>query len=75
LKYIYTEKELKSTCKTHCDVGLITFVTCYDKGLQVKNFKTKQWLDIEKEQKEKPFTILFIGESFSLLTGGYFNHY
>lgn len=72
LKYNYVGDELKETCFRHTDMGLVTLAVCLDHGLEMKDFKTHKWVDVEDNAPTKPCLILFCGESLSRLTGGYF---
>lgn len=72
LKYYYHGDSQKETCLRHTDRGLITLAYCQQSGLTVKDFHTHQWVDVEAAAPSKPCMILFVGETLSRLTGGYF---
>eukprot|EP01080_Neovahlkampfia_damariscottae_P011973 gene11973-5374_t len=70
-KYIYKGTISKITCNPHCDSGILTFITCFDEGLNIKKFENNEWIDVEKNSTEKPCLILLVGETLSRATGGY----
>ena len=69
--YLYSRKDTKTVCPGHCDSGIITLITCFNKGLHIKNFKNDKWIDVEKISPQKPCVILLVGETLSRLTAGY----
>eukprot|EP01038_Epipyxis_sp_PR26KG_P016338 gene16338-22259_t len=65
-------KYKKVTCHSHTDMGLLSVAFCLDDGLEMKEFNSKRWVDVERNAPKKPCLIIFCGEALAYLTGGYF---